>query len=79
MRYKPQDREEWHPHRVWNCWLFSVKCLDGTHVWGETIERRWSRDIGQTRIIDPYDPGEPVGGWEYRLPQAAPNHTIEEA
>jgi hypothetical protein len=71
MRYKPQDVEEWHPYRIWNCWLFSVTCVDGTSVWGETVERRWSRDIGRTSLIDPYDHGMPIGGWEYRIPEAA--------
>lgn len=53
---------EWHQ---WFAWLpVDTEC--GNRVWMESVERRWNVKKN-FRVIDPYDPGDYDGGWDYRL------------
>lgn len=60
MRWTTHNKYEW---KRWYAW-YPVRFANTT-VWLEYVERRWNPNANVT-IIDPYDPGYPDGGWEYR-------------
>lgn len=49
--------------RVWFAW-YPVN-IKGRLVWLRRVHRRWNPNIN-FNIIDPYDPGDYDGGWEYK-------------
>jgi hypothetical protein len=61
MKFKlPPPKDTWQP---WFAW-YPVKTQDGYRVWLETVFRKWNYEKN-FRIIDPYDPGDYDGGWDY--------------
>lgn len=55
-----------NPDENWVKW-FAWRPVDIERgiAWLCYVERRWVKDF-ELRIITPYDPGEYVGGYEYR-------------
>lgn len=60
MRFQARDKEQWHDWFAW--WPVLV---GGELVWWERVQRRWNSGTNLV-CIDPYDPGEYAGAWEYR-------------
>jgi len=46
--------------------ILPVKVQSGEVVMLGYVERRWTQNLNLC-LIDPFDIGEYVGGWEYRL------------
>jgi hypothetical protein len=55
----------------WFAW-YPVETIGHHWAWLKTVGRRWNWKMN-FRIIDPYDPGDYDGGWEYRLLPATEN------
>lgn len=59
-----QDKHAWHKRLI----IFP-RVIEGRLALFESVFRRWNPKK-YFRVIDPYDPGDYVGGWEYRLAAA---------
>lgn len=63
MRWPTQDPKKWHRAYAWR----PVKCLDGTWVWLEPVERisYFSRDVPA------FAPHTVFTAWCFRIPEDA--------